>query len=74
MRPWFAGRVLPITAPIAERWGFLAAEGKLRGTPLAVVDGLLAATALEHNLTLVTRNVEDFTDRGVTVLNPWETP
>lgn len=74
MRPWFADRVLPITAPIAERWGFFAAEGKLRGAPLAVVDGLLAATALEHNLTLVTRNVKDFTGRGVTLLNPWETP
>ena len=72
MRPWFAGRVLPVTAPIAERWGFLAAEGKLRGTPLAVVDGLLAATALEHNLTLVTRNVKDFRSIGVTILNPWE--
>lgn len=60
LRPWFAGRVLPITAPIAERWGFLAAEAKVAGIPLAVVDGLLAATALEHNLTLVTRNVRDF--------------
>lgn len=74
MRPWFAGRVLPVTAPIAERWGFLAAEAKLGGTPLAVVDGLLAATALEHSLTLVTRNVRDFVSRGVTVLNPWEAP
>jgi predicted nucleic acid-binding protein len=39
---------------------------------VAVVDGILAATALEHELTLVTRNVKDFADLGVVVLNPWD--
>ena len=39
LRPWFAGRILPVTAPIAEHWGRLAGEAKLRGTPLSVVDG-----------------------------------
>jgi toxin FitB len=72
MRPWFAGRVLSVTAPIAERWGFLAAEAKSRGTPLSVVDGLLAATAVEHGLTIVTRNMRDFAGVGVGLLNPWE--
>jgi predicted nucleic acid-binding protein len=71
MRPWFAGRVLPITASIAERWGFLAGDAKLRGTPLSVVDGLLAATALQHDLTVVSRNVRDFSGLGVTLLDPW---
>jgi predicted nucleic acid-binding protein len=72
MRQWFARRVLLVTVPIAERWGFLAAEAKLRGRPLPVMDGLLAATALEHGLTLVTRNVKDFANLGVGILNPWE--
>jgi predicted nucleic acid-binding protein len=68
-----AGHVLPVTVPVAERWGFLTAEAKLRGRPLPVMDGLLAATALEHGLTLVTRNVKDFANLGVTLHNPWET-
>lgn len=50
MRPWFADRILPVSAAVAERWGLISAACKPRGTPLAVVDGLLAATALEHDL------------------------
>ncbi|HMD71080.1 MAG TPA: type II toxin-antitoxin system VapC family toxin [Bryobacteraceae bacterium] len=71
-RAWFAGRILPVTESIAERWGRLAAAAKRKGVTLAVVDGVLAATALEHHLTLVTRNVRDFADLGVAVLNPWD--
>jgi predicted nucleic acid-binding protein len=44
----------------------------MRGTPSPVVDGLLAATALEHDLTLVTRNAKDFSGSGVVLINPWE--
>jgi predicted nucleic acid-binding protein len=44
----------------------------LKGRPLTVVDGFIAATALEHDLTVVTRNVRDFAGLGVTVFNPWE--
>jgi toxin FitB len=54
VRSWFAGRILPVTESIAERWGHLAAAAKRKGVTLAVVDGVLAATALEHDLTLVT--------------------
>ena len=71
VRTWFAGRILPVTESIAERWGRLAAGAKRKGITLAVVDGVLAATAFEHDLTLVTRNVRDFADLGVVVLNPW---
>jgi predicted nucleic acid-binding protein len=67
----FAGRIVPIDAAIADRWGSVAAEAKRRGRTLAMIDGLLAATALHHNLTLVSRNVADLTITQVPVFNPW---
>ena len=69
----FSGRVLPVSAAIADRWGVLAAESKRKGRPLSVIDGLLAATALQFNFTIVSRNVNDFADTRVPVVNPWET-
>jgi predicted nucleic acid-binding protein len=42
------------------------------GTPLATIDGLIGATALEHGLTVTTRNVKDFAGLGIAILNPWE--
>jgi toxin FitB len=72
VRSWFAGRILPVTESIAERWGQLAATAKQQGLTLAVVDGVIAATPLHHNLTLVTRNVKDFAGLGVAIANPWE--
>ena len=71
LRPWFDDRVLPVNEAIAETWGILAGECQLKGRPLKVADGLIAATALEHKLTIVTRNVKGFSDLGVRVLNPW---
>jgi toxin FitB len=68
----FAGRILPIDAEIADRWGLIVAGAKLKGMTLSVIDGLLAATALHHNLTIVSRNVKDFAHTQVPVLNPWE--
>ena len=70
--PWFAGRILPVTQAIANRWGVLDGEAQLRGTPLNTADGMIAATALEHQLTVVTRNAKDFAKMGVTLFNPWE--
>lgn len=61
-----AGRILPVTTPIADRWGRLNAPD-----PLPVIDSLLAATALEYDLTLVTRNVDDVQRSGVKLLNPF---
>ena len=72
MRPWFADRLLPVSEQIAERWGTLTAEQRLRGRQVTMADGLIAATALEHGLTLVTRNVRDFQGFGLTLLNPWD--
>jgi len=68
----FAGRLLPVTKAICGRWAILSAQAQLRGTPLAIMDGSIAATALEHDLTVATRNVKDFAGLGVTVFNPWE--
>jgi predicted nucleic acid-binding protein len=72
LRPWFDGRILPVTAPVAERWGILAGQSQLKGRVVKVADGLIAATALHHDLTIVTRNVKDFQQLGVAVPNPWE--
>ncbi|RUW33974.1 MULTISPECIES: type II toxin-antitoxin system VapC family toxin [unclassified Mesorhizobium] len=60
-------RILPITEEIALAWGRITA-GRTRGS----ADTLIAATALVHDLIVVTRNVAAFEDIGVTVLNPWE--
>jgi len=68
----FSGRILPIDRVVADRWGVLAAESKRKGKPLAVIDGLIAATALEYNLTVVSRNADDFINTQVAVLNPWK--
>jgi predicted nucleic acid-binding protein len=71
MRPWFHRRLLPIDETIAKRWGALNAQCKLKGIAVSTVDGLIAATALEHDLTVVTRNAKDFTGTGVQLFNPW---
>lgn len=67
----FQGRVLPVDGAVAERWGELAARAKSRGETLPVIDGLLAATAIEHRLTVVSRNMSDFAKAQVAVVNPW---
>ena len=71
---WFEGRILPVDQSIADRWGFVRAQAQMKGRPLSVIDALLAATALQHNLTMVSRNVSDFSVGGLAVVNPWEAP
>jgi predicted nucleic acid-binding protein len=65
---FFSGRVLDIDAAVADCWGRLLAKA---GRPLPAVDSLLAATAIHHELSLVTRNSRDFELPGLTVINPW---
>jgi toxin FitB len=72
LRARFAGRILPIDFPVADRWGVLAATAKKEGQALSTIDGLLAATALEHNLTVVSRNAGDFAPTQVRILNLWK--
>jgi predicted nucleic acid-binding protein len=69
----FSGRVLPLTDATVRRWGLISGEGMRRaGRPPPVIDTLLAATALENDLFLVTRNVRDVRDSGAAIFNPWE--
>lgn len=73
VRKRFQDRILPIDDAVAERWGVLSARAKAAGSHvLPVIDGLLAATALHHGLTFVTRNSTDVEATGVTLFNPWE--
>ena len=57
--PWLGDRALPVTLAIAERWGDLSAQLKVKGRQRPVVDAVIAATAFKHDLVLVTRNVKD---------------
>lgn len=70
----FSDRVLSINAEVSEIWGAMAGEAQLKGVALATIDGLIAATAKHHDLTLVTRNVKHFRICGISVLNPWDLP
>jgi toxin FitB len=63
----FIDRVLPVDAATARRWGELSA-----GRSLPVVDALIAATAINHGLTLVTRNTRDVESTGVPLVDPWQ--
>ena len=66
-----ADRVLPIGEKTAEVWGGVTASSESAGRKVEPADGLIAATAIEHGFTVVTRNVKDFEPTGVAVLNPW---
>jgi predicted nucleic acid-binding protein len=67
----FRGRVVEVSEDIMFRWRLLVEEGRRSGRTFSQPDLIIAATALEHGLTLVTRNVRDFEGLGVDVLNPW---
>ncbi len=65
---YFAGRIVSVDAAVADRWGRLLSQAR---RPLPAIDSLLAATALAHGLTLVTRNLKDFQYPDLQVLDPW---
>lgn len=67
----FSNRILSVDQEVADRWGHLSGLTSARGVHVGVIDGLLAATAMQHNLTLVTRDTRDVTATGVTLFNPW---
>jgi predicted nucleic acid-binding protein len=72
VRPMFGGRVLPISEEVLLRWRLLVHEGRKVGRTFPQPDLILAATALEHDLTLVTRNVRDFSAIPMRIFNPWD--
>ena len=73
MKVRFAGRLLPVDEEVAERWGIVSARAAVNGLAVPVIDGLIAATALTHGMTVVTRNTPDVEAAGALVCNPWST-
>jgi toxin FitB len=71
VRARFAGRILSFDDGVAERWGQLEAAARKHRVTLPTIDAQMAATALHHNLTFVTRNTVDVESTGVATFNPW---
>ncbi|HEY6348951.1 MAG TPA: PIN domain-containing protein [Candidatus Angelobacter sp.] len=69
-----SGRILHVDRQVANQWASLVAKTVQAGRPLPTVDSLIAATALAHDLTIVTRNVRDFQYTGASTINPWQSP
>lgn len=72
VRPMFENRILPVTEDIMFRWRLLVEEGRKIGHVFSQPDLIIAATAIEHDLTVVTRDRSGFDKARVSVLNPWE--
>lgn len=72
LRNRFAGRILEIDADVALTWARVQATLERQGAPIPTIDGLLCATALAHNLTVVTRNTADFQPSGASTYDPWQ--
>lgn len=68
----FANRILPLDSDVFLTWGQTTAHQRQQGTPMGIMDSLIAAVALQHRMVLVTRNVSDFATTGLSLLNPWE--
>ena len=73
VRKVFEGRILPITEAVLVRWRVLMEQGRKTGRTYSQPDLILASTALEHDLTFITRNTRDFVGiPGLHVFDPWE--
>lgn len=68
----FGYRILDIDHYVARQWGITTAQSELKGQPIPVIDGLIAATAMIHKCVVVTRNKKDIEKTGVEVFNPWD--
>jgi len=69
----FAHRIVAFDETAVLRWGEICGHAERNGQPLPAIDSQIAAMALEHQLTLITRNTRDFVATGVRVHNPWAT-
>lgn len=72
VRPMFGQRVLRVSEDVMLRWRLLVEEGRKTGHTFSQPDLIIAATALEHGLTVVTRDADEFGRAGVKVKNPWD--
>lgn len=72
VRPMFRQRVLPISEDVMLKWRLLVEEGRKRGHTYSQPDLIIAATALHHGLTVVSRDTTDYAKAGVPLLDPWE--
>ena len=71
LRPWFAGRILPVNEDVILEWRRMAARGRESSITFSQPDLFIAATASVHSLVVCTRNEGDFRNTGVPVFNPW---
>jgi len=71
LRPEFSERILPVSEDVMVRWRMLVEDGRRIGHTFSQPDLIIAATALQFGLTLVTRNTEDFVKTRVALINPW---
>ena len=71
LRKRFTERILPIDEDTVLTWGVVQGEAELIGLQIPTIDGLIGATAITHNLTVVTRNEKDIALTGARILNPW---
>lgn len=67
----FEHRIIPVEERVALTWGDLMSDAKRSGRGLSSMDGLIAATAIAHDLTLATRNIKDFEGFGIDLVDPW---
>ncbi|RRR78126.1 MAG: type II toxin-antitoxin system VapC family toxin [Candidatus Viridilinea halotolerans] len=74
LRLRFDKRILELTSSVMTQWGRLTGTLELQGRVLSAFDSLIAATCLQHQAILVTRNEDDFQGTGVTIINPWNIP
>lgn len=71
LRPMFDGRVLPVSEDIMFKWRLLVEEGRKAGHTFSQPDLIIAATALHHGLTVVSRDTADYIKTRVSLFNPW---
>ena len=68
---WGDGRILEFNKISAKNWGILVAQLETQGRPMPIIDSMIAAVAMTYECTLVTRNVNDFMDVNIPIINPW---
>jgi predicted nucleic acid-binding protein len=68
----FENRIVPIDQKVARMWGQILAQAEEKGRQIPAIDGLIAATGLVYDMTVVTRNVSDMQVNGLSLFNPWE--